>query len=898
MKGRESPKLAALEFPSSIEKKYTDPIVFFVIICAICIIASDVAIYFWQDTGPELLVMSLVQDLLILGVIILLGKNILSTAKKKLFKKYNRFFQLFQKAPNPVWEIQLPDLKILEINEAAIKRYGYKGHKLNGRSIADLFSKEDKTNFEASLLSANLSGFKSLGVFMHNSFYGESFHVKLLANLYEEDGFRRCFIVAYDVEQEVIQNAEITSSRDYLERVLEGIGNGMMIVDEHLNIIRVNNAYTQFLNIEAEKLLRKSVPQALPSWKEAGITDKIESVLKTKNSIREEFLDSDRDKWFRIAMFYFERGVSIFILDITDQKIKMENRYINEKMLASLIGYSSDAIFFVDNEKRLKFFNHAFESWYSKFVGTAPQKNSLLFKDEHMDVFLQQWDLRFEKAIMGQDLSVYERIPDPANQNNILFFHSLYNPLFDENKEFLGVGVFVRNLTDLKNNEQILNQLNNKLNNTLQQIINGFISVNAEMCILDVNPTIEKMLEVTKSDVISKPINELFRISKANFQAFNLQECLESQIRKEGVLHLEHLGIWMEYIAYPEPNEQIIDIYFNDITKRKNIENELIDSLKKYELVAKVSNDIIWEWEFDSDNIDWSHGLKEFLGYELQPGEGHFDWWKEKIHVEDRERVLRIINETILNNGSSWNFEYKFADSANKYHHIIERGFVHRDKSGKPVKAIGTMQDTEPIYEKQQEIEQLYYILSKAEASVIITDEKKQITWVNDGFTKMTGYTLKEVVGKKPGSILQGADTDHDTVSDIKDKLNHGKTVTTQLLNYNKNKEPYWNRMVITPIFKNGEINSYIAVQFDVTQEVRNSIHIQQQNEKLREIAYISAHKLRGPVSSILGLAQVLELEPENQETHHKIIEYIMESSERLDKEIYKIISKTGEIED
>jgi PAS domain S-box-containing protein len=857
-----------------------------------------VAIYFWQDTGPELLVMSLIQDLLILGVIILLGKNILSNEKKKLFKKYNRFFQLFQKAPNPVWEIQLPDLKILEINDAAIKRYGYKGHKVNGRSITDLFSKDDRINFEASLLSANQTGYKSLGIFLHNSFYGESFHVKLLANLYEEDGIRRCFIVAYDVEQEVIQNAEITFSRDYLERVLESIGNGMMIVDEHLNIIRVNKAYTEFINIEAEKILKKPVSQAIPSWKKAGITDKIESVLKTKISIREEFLDPDRDKWFRIAMFYFEKGVSIFILDITEQRNKIEDRYIDEKTLASLISYSSDAIFFVDREKRLRFFNHAFESWYLKFVGTVPEKNSLLFQEEHMGVFLEQWDLRFEKAIAGQSLSIYERIPDPVNQDEQMFFHSIYNPLLDENGDFLGVGAFARNLTDLKNNEQILNQLNNRLNNTLQQIINGFISVNAEMIILDVNPTIEKMLEVSKSDVIGKPITELLRINTVAFQEFNLQECLESKIRKEGVLHLEYLGIWMEYIAYPEPFEQIIDIYFNDITKRKNIENELIDSLKKYELVAKVSNDIIWEWEFDTDNIDWSHGLKEFLGYELQTGEGHFEWWKEKIHVEDRDRVLRIIHETIQNNGSSWNFEYKFADSANKYHHIIERGFVHRDKSGKPVKAIGTMQDTEPIYEKQQEIEQLYYILSKAEASVIITDANKQITWVNDGFTKMTGYTLKEVAGKKPGSILQGADTDGDTILEIKENLNHGKTVTTQLLNYNKNKEPYWNRMVITPIFKNGEINSYIAVQFDVTQEVRNSIHIQQQNEKLREIAYISAHKLRGPVSSILGLAQVLELEPENQETHHKIIEYIMESSERLDKEIYKIIAKTGEIED
>lgn len=885
-----------METPSGIEKKYSAPVVFFVLICAICVIASDVAIYFWQDTGPGLLVASLIQDIFILGIFLLLGKDLLLTARNKYYRRFGRFYQLFKKAPNPVFEIQIPGLKILDLNDAAIKRYGYTT--LHGKSIIEIFSDEDKLNFQASLLSANQSGFKSLGIFVHNSFYGESFHVNVQASIYENEGIRRCYLVAYDVEQDFIQKAEIISSRDYLVRVLDSIGNGMMIVDEQLKIIKVNKAITAMLEIDQSQMLNKSVSEVLPSWSEIEMVTKIKSVMDSSVSIREEFWDGTRNKWFRLAMFYFEKGVSIFVLDITEQVTKNEDRFLNEKTLASLISYSGDAIFFVDSEMKLRISNKTFDSWYLKFVGHEPQKNTYLLQDKHMKVFLEQWELRFAKALSGETLSIYERIPDPENPDEMLFFHSIYGPHFDENKVCLGVGVFVRNLTDLKNNELILNQLNNKLNNTLQQIINGFISVNPDMQILDVNTTIERILGHTKSELAGKSALEVLHLDEDSTKQFNLSDCLKNKEKKEGILQLEHLGIWLEYIAYPDPSMQIIDIYFNDITERKKVENKLLESLKKYELVAKVSNDIIWEWDFESNNIFWSHGLKEFLGYELKSGEGHFDWWSENIHEEDREKALNIINETIQSGKSSWNLEYRFADSARKYHHIIERGFVQKDKSGRPLKAIGTMQDAEAIYEKQQEIEQLYYILSKAEASVIITDENKKITWVNDGFTKMTGYTLQEVVGKNPGSVLQGAETDEETVSDIKYKLNEGKTVTTQLLNYNKNKEPYWNRMVITPVFKNGQINSYIAVQFDVTQEVRNSIHIQQQNEKLREIAYISAHKLRGPVSSILGLAQVLELEPENHETHHKIIEYIMESSERLDKEIYKIISKTGEIED
>ncbi len=65
----------------------------------------------------------------------------------------------------------------------------------------------------------------------------------------------------------------------------------------------------------------------------------------------------------------------------------------------------------------------------------------------------------------------------------------------------------------------------------------------------------------------------------------------------------------------------------------------------------------------------------------------------------------------------------------------------------------------------QDELAKLSLVASKTDNAVIITDKEGLIEWVNDGFTRLTGYTLAEVLGKRPGAILQGPLSDPETVS-------------------------------------------------------------------------------------------------------------------------------------
>ncbi len=102
--------------------------------------------------------------------------------------------------------------------------------------------------------------------------------------------------------------------------------------------------------------------------------------------------------------------------------------------------------------------------------------------------------------------------------------------------------------------------------------------------------------------------------------------------------------------------------------------------------------------------------------------------------------------------------------------------------------------------------------------SVIITDAKGLIEYVNPGFERLTGYTEAEVLGKKPGSILQGKETDASTVKRIRDYIAKEESFYDEILNYSVDGKPYWISLSINPIFdERGKLQKYISVQANIT---------------------------------------------------------------------------------
>ena len=88
---------------------------------------------------------------------------------------------------------------------------------------------------------------------------------------------------------------------------------------------------------------------------------------------------------------------------------------------------------------------------------------------------------------------------------------------------------------------------------------------------------------------------------------------------------------------------------------------------------------------------------------------------------------------------------------------------------------------------------------------MVIADKDKRVIWVNGSFERITGYPLKQVEGKKLGSILQGEKTDANTIEQLKIHLKKGLPITTRILNYTKSGDPYFDLEVwVKPVKAHG----------------------------------------------------------------------------------------------
>ena len=173
-----------------------------------------------------------------------------------------------------------------------------------------------------------------------------------------------------------------------------------------------------------------------------------------------------------------------------------------------------------------------------------------------------------------------------------------------------------------------------------------------------------------------------------------------------------------------------------------------------------------------------------------------------------------------------WNEEVYGVVELASFHALAEHQLSFLKKVAETIaSSLATVQTNRHMHELlqnsqqlTQEFEQLSLVANNTDNSVVIADKEGHIEFVNLGFTKLTGYTTEEVIGRKPGHILQGPDTDPETVKRIRRQLKEGAPFYEEILNYRKTGESYWISLMVNPIKnQDGEIEQFISIQADVT---------------------------------------------------------------------------------
>jgi PAS domain S-box-containing protein len=174
------------------------------------------------------------------------------------------------------------------------------------------------------------------------------------------------------------------------------------------------------------------------------------------------------------------------------------------------------------------------------------------------------------------------------------------------------------------------------------------------------------------------------------------------------------------------------------------------------------------------------------------------EFWHAIAQILDKEKDREVVE---VRSGDRWySFVIKYIPQ-NDYFNIYGRDITNNKF-------------------KEDQLLILSSIAAQNTHGVVIADKQGNIEWVNKSFESMTGYTFEEMRGKKPGHMLQGEDTDKETIAYLKSQIYHGEPFICEILNYHKSGRPYWLRIQGQSLKdKDNQVIKYFAIEEDITAE-------------------------------------------------------------------------------
>ncbi|MES2681456.1 MAG: PAS domain-containing protein [Bacteroidota bacterium] len=307
-------------------------------------------------------------------------------------------------------------------------------------------------------------------------------------------------------------------------------------------------------------------------------------------------------------------------------------------------------------------------------------------------------------------------------------------------------------------------------------------------------------------------------------------------------------------------------------------------------------------WEFDvasGKTYVPDMGYKSLFGYNLTGKFIDKGFWESKLHPDEREALILELAAVMANESVNYHvMEYRFLKADASYTFIRDRFFIVR-QNGAAVKIMGVKEDISGQKTGQQRLNLLESVLANASDSVMILESVKQgssgakVIYVNEAFTRMSGYTLEDVTGKTP-ALFKGPETSRLQFEKLHMALRDHLPCEVELVSYKKNGDAYWVEIAIAPVNNpEGFVSHFIVIEKDITdrktqdRQQENLINeLTQNNIDLRQFSYITSHNLRGPIASLLGLCKLLEHFKIEDKTLKQILDGVRKATHMFDDTI------------
>lgn len=284
-----------------------------------------------------------------------------------------------------------------------------------------------------------------------------------------------------------------------------------------------------------------------------------------------------------------------------------------------------------------------------------------------------------------------------------------------------------------------------------------------------------------------------------------------------------------------------------DVTEKFTIQKSLLESNERFNYVTKATSDAIWDWDYENNLVYRAEGFKTIFGFDMEELNLAKTNWVNYIHPDDRHSATKSIHDKINSSGNYWKHDYRIIKPNGKVAFVQDCAYIIRGENNNVTRIIGAIQDVTQRKKEEQQLKLFASVATNTNDSVLITEAEPfdepgpRIIYVNDAFTKMTGYTSEELIGKTP-RIFQGPKSDKIELARLRKALQNWESYETTIINYKKNGEEFWINFSISPVAnEKGWFTHWIALERDVTTRKNEEL----QNELIADINTVFIEPLK-----------------------------------------------------
>lgn len=316
-------------------------------------------------------------------------------------------------------------------------------------------------------------------------------------------------------------------------------------------------------------------------------------------------------------------------------------------------------------------------------------------------------------------------------------------------------------------------------------------------------------------------------------------DSMESVIEKKLTLHDFAIFDPLLDLLHVLKNQEINNIELKELLQTVNLQRKKHkkdkEELNKLSLVASANKNGVVFTHPDGKIFWCNEAYLELTGYSAHEVLG-----KTPVEVGLCELTSKMEIHKMLDafyEGKVFDIDVYHAHKSQKPFWSKTKGQPVFDANGKIIQYFAIIENNTVEKESAEQLLVLSSIAEKNINAVIICDRNGKMEWVNDGFVKLTGFTREEAIGKKPGQMLQGPETDPEAIAYLSNQIKNGLPFNTEIINYSKSKQKYWVRVQGQALMdRNGEIIKFFALEEDITLQKAFSQKIIDSENKLNSL--------------------------------------------------------------